>query len=281
MKIFSITICSNEVDIIEDTILHHQSIFDNLYIWNIGIDEHMTSILDRLSNEYDNLYIKNEVRQFSDDLRAELYNEIKGKYSEKDWYYQLDSDEFLHSNIRRFIKEANFISADYLRTNHFNFGFTFEDKKNNIQDYKQLKYYTVAYSEIRAFRNRKDLIWPIDDRSILPLGLIVPINIGYKVYPIFINIYHFPSRSFEQIEKRIKQKIKLVNSIKYKEVEGIDYSKYRMTDPNKLISDCKNLYNSLDDNFNNMPDVFTRLSLLNKFAIIPIFKSFMYKILKR
>lgn len=239
MKIFSITIVQNQEDIIESCIRHHQPIFDDLFIWDIGSTDSTVEVLNRLNNEFQNIHLKFITRNFSDDLRGEYYHEIRNNYSEDDWYYQLDSDEFLYSDIRKIIKNNK--KSGYLRSWHYNFRFTDIDKSNNTKSYQELNYFKMDYSEIRAFKNSVLNDWPINDYRTLPLGNILPINLTKIFNPCYshIHIHHFPNRSIEQIRNRILEKRKLVSGTTYKEVKGINYDKYKVTDIDYFIHNHK------------------------------------------
>lgn len=235
MKIFSVTIVQDQEDIIEENIRHHQSLFDDLYIWDIGSVDSTVEIIKRLSCEFDNVHPKYEKRQFSNDLRGELFGEIKHKYNENDWYYQLDSDEFLYSNIKSIVANANNENKFFLRSYHLNFRLRVDEISTPFINTSSRQYFKVEYSEVRAFKNVNSVKWPLNDRSILPLGNILPINLK-RPHREFVVIYHYPFRSQEQLQKRIESKRKLVEGSSFKEIKGINYNKYKITDINTLIS---------------------------------------------
>ncbi len=245
MKIFSITIVQNQVDIIEDVIRHHQPLFDDLYIWDIGSSDGTLEVLELLSEEFDNIFLKKKTALFADDLRGVYFNEIKYKYTSDDWYYQLDSDEFVKNDVRKTIKLSRLFGATFIKTFHLNFRYTKDDYDKDVRTYKDVRHYKLDYSEVRAFKNRQNLSWPIGERSVLPIGYIVPINLGIPSI-FFLKVFHFPFRSKRQIEKRMKEKIKIVEGNAYEEVKGIRYDKYRHTKIEGLLGnaeDCKVIKN--------------------------------------
>lgn len=277
MKIFSVTIVQNQEDIIEDIIRHHQPLFDDLYIWNIGSEDATTEILKNLESEFSNIHVKNENRSFSNDLRGEYYLEIKHKYTENDWYYQLDSDEFLYTDIKRLISKTKNENIGYFRSWHFNFMYTERDKSKRIHDYKQLHYYSMNYSEIRAFKNSSLLLWPINDFSVFPLGNILPNNLTkkFKCNSQFLTIYHYPNRSLEQIRNRIDQKLKIVNGPIYHEKKNINYRKYKAIDINCFIADHNN---AKDIRVNTTPSRYEKSKVLYKTIYKPLLKNYIAKI---
>ena len=242
MKIFSVTIVQDQEDIIEENVRHHQPIFDDLYIWDIGSSDKTSEILKKLGNEFPNVHVKFEERLFANDLRGELFWEIRENYNENDWYYQLDSDEFLQSNIRPILHKANKRNKQYVRTYHFNFRLRKDDINAPFKNTSSRNYFKVDYSEVRAFKNTNDIQWPLNNRSLMPLGLILPINLK-RPHNEFIKVYHYPFRSKEQLERRIESKRKLIKGPNYKEIKGINYRKYNITDIDTLLSNEQDLRN--------------------------------------
>ena len=277
-KIYSITVVQNQEDILGDVLEYHQKLFDDLYIWDIGSKDNTISIIQNLANKYSNIHLwstKEEV--FSDDLRGLIFNDVREKYDEDDWCYQLDSDEFLKTDLRKLIEKENKKNTGYIKTWHINFQYTFEDRDNNVVSYKELKYYLPNYSEVRVFRNKKELLWKFNDYSMLPLGNILPNNIKH-LSKERITVYHFPFRNLNQLRKRIEEKLKIIKSNKYSELQGIDYSKYKVQNIESLMKrkeDCK-IYNGKQITLN----LNQKYKIVKTTFLVPLTKHLFKKYLK-
>jgi hypothetical protein len=277
-KIFSITVVQNQEDIVGDVIVYHQKLFDDLYIWDIGSTDNTISILENLVEKYSNVHLwSKEKASFSDDLRGYIYNDVRNKYDEDDWCYQLDSDEFLKSDLKKLISVENKKNTGYIKTWHVNFQYTFDDRDNNVNSYRDLKYYLPNYSEVRVFRNKKNLVWKLNDYSMLPLGNILPSNFENSAKKRII-VYHYPFRSLNQLKKRIDEKLKIIKSDKYVELSDIDYRKYKVQSIETLMKkkeECE-VYNGNPIKLNPIQ----KFKIIKKTFIVPLSKHLLKKYLK-
>ena len=142
---------------------------------------------------------KQDGKVFSEGLRAEVFNEFRHLAEEGDWWLQLNADEFYDNDPHEFLgrvpSQHNFvwgITIEFYITQEdlqqIDFSLPFEAVR------PMLKYYNVTWSEPRAFRHRKGLVWSPEWAWPRHAGLVATERLKFK---------HYPYRSPQQIQLRL------------------------------------------------------------------------------
>jgi len=196
-KVHCITLCKNEVDVINVCLSQAIKWADYIYVYDGGSTDGTWEVVKRL-NHPAIIPWKQDSKVFREGLRAEVFNEFRHQSSKGDWWLQLNVDEFYVGNPRIFFsrvpRRQDFvwgIMAEYALTEKditsIDFSLPFE------QVMPLLRYYYVAWSEPRAFRYRDGLIWNEDWAWPQHAGVIAKGRIVYK---------HYPCRSPKQLQVR-------------------------------------------------------------------------------
>lgn len=199
LKIHSICLVKNEVDIIEYCLQQASHWSDYIYVYDNGsIDGTWEKVLSMQSEQI--IPWKQDDKPFQESLRGEVFNEFKDRANPGDWWCRLDADEFYVQSPKKFLANVN-------PFNHVVWGIAIEyyltHKDIDSVDFKQpidniisaLRFYKAENSEPRFFRHRKGLVW---DSSAWQwpkhMGIVNQERILYK---------HYKYRTPEQIQKRL------------------------------------------------------------------------------
>lgn len=197
-KIHCIALTKNEADVIGYCLTEAAQWADYIYVYDGASTDGTWEVVKSL-NHPRIIPWKQDGKVFKEGLRAEVFNEFRRLSSEGDWWLQLNVDEFYPENPRTFFRRIpgnrNFIwgtNIEYYLTERdidgLNFDLPFEQIK------PQLRYYKVTWSEPRAFRYRKRLVWSEDAAWPWHPGLVHRERIIFK---------HYPYRSPRQIQMRL------------------------------------------------------------------------------
>jgi hypothetical protein len=196
-KIHCIALCKNEADVIGFCLSEAAKWADFIYVYDGGSKDDTWEVVKNLKNPRIVPW-KQDGKVFKEGLRAEVFNEFRCRSREGDWWFQLNVDEFYPENPRIFLsrvpKRQHFVwgtMVEYVLTEkdmaEINFSLPFEQIMN------RLHYYHVCWSEPRAFRYRKGLIWNDDSAWPRHVGVVAKERIIYK---------HYPCRSPRQLQAR-------------------------------------------------------------------------------
>lgn len=197
MKIYSVSIVKNEVDIIGQMLDSACEYADKVIVYDNGSSDGTWEIINQRANDQI-IPFKQDHKPYSDGMRAEVFKAFKDELSSNDWWVIQDSDEFFETNPRIFLNEnrgdyhhVNGCKVDFcFGPNHsgegFGEGFKFDRSQMNY-------FYKTAWSEPRMLLNRSGMIW--NEKEVWPRYMGVSCD---RV----INIRHYPQRSPSQIIKR-------------------------------------------------------------------------------
>ena len=203
MKIFSILVFKNEVDILQYTI-------DKALVWSDYI-----LIVDNMSNdgswELINKIYQNNPKiliwgqyggEFTNTIRQMVFNHYQRLMHYGDWICRLDADEIYIDNPKDFLTALP-ATCDCIYNKSFQFYFTEKDYEyelaNGYQNFdERLKYYLPNHSEIRFVKYcpysywLQNMDWPHS-----------------RLYPaaMCIRLKHFQYRSINQIKNRLYDRI--------------------------------------------------------------------------
>jgi hypothetical protein len=196
----------NESDIIGQTLKAATDWCDFIYVYDNGSDDTTWEQVWDLSKDCPQIVpYKREDKPFRDSLRAEIFNTYRKRARQGDWWCRLDADEFYIDNPRVFLGQ---VPGKYtvVWSASLSYYFTDRDLERFRQDpslyaddvpvEQKCRYYINHWSEPRFFRYEHNIVWE---------------NGGYparmswaRVYPARIRLKHFPYRSPQQIDKRLR-----------------------------------------------------------------------------
>jgi glycosyltransferase involved in cell wall biosynthesis len=202
MKIHGICIIKNEADIIEETLTKSSRWCDAIHVFDTGSTDDTWELVNTLAQRFNNLHpYKKEVRPFRDELRAEVFNDIRHTASRGDWWCRLDADEVYIDDPRQFLAGVP-ASHHAVFSASLQYYFTERDLASYEADpdaflarpvEEKLRYYDCNWSEARFCRHRPRLKWS---------GTSWPSHMGLA-HPRRIRIKHFQYRSPGQIRTRL------------------------------------------------------------------------------
>lgn len=204
MKIHSICLVKNEIDIIAQSLKAATEWCDFIYVFDNGsTDGTWETVLD-LSTDYEQIIpYKQDNCPYTNGLRGQVFNHFRGNSSSGDWWCRLDADEFYIDNPQIFL--AN-VPQEYQLIWNASFQYYFTDKDLTLYNQnpflyaddvaigEKCRYYLNNWSERRFIKYHKNLIWGRNDGW--------PQNLGTS-YPVRIRLKHFQYRSPQQIQKRL------------------------------------------------------------------------------
>jgi len=132
-----------------------------------------------------------------------------------DWIIRIDADEFLESGINGMtlkdaITQVDAEGYNLIQFNWFDFCMTDDDNEDAKSVKEKFPYYTYS-SDFKYSAWKFSLGIDVEWSPHLP---VFPEEITYKIYPKKFPIRHYPYRSKEQVEKKIKGKIRGIDNSK-------------------------------------------------------------------
>lgn len=202
MKIHGICLVKNEADVIEETLTKSARWCDAIHIFDTGSGDDTWERVASLAAKLPNIRpYKKEVRPFRDELRAEVFNDVKRTACAGDWWCRLDADEIYIDDPRKFLAE---VPACHHAVFSASCQYYFTEK--DVESYEadpaaflgrscedRLRYYECNWSEVRFCRHRPKLKWS---------GSSWPTHMGLA-HPRRIRLKHLQYRSPEQISARL------------------------------------------------------------------------------
>ena len=197
-KIHCIALTKNEVDVIGLCLTKAAIWADNIYVYDGASTDGTWDVVKSLDHPRI-IPWKQDGKVFKEGLRAEVFNEFRHLSAEGDWWLQLNVDEFYPENPRDFFSRVplahNFVwgtNVEYYLTQKDIQELDFSQPFEHLQS--ALHYYKVFWSEPRAFRYRRRLVWKTDWAWPRHPGIVAKERIVFK---------HYPYRSPQQIQMRL------------------------------------------------------------------------------
>jgi glycosyltransferase involved in cell wall biosynthesis len=208
MKIHGLCIVKNEADVLQETLTSALHWCDHVYVFDNGSDDGTWELVKELANQHPQIVpYKQEDVPYCEGLRADIFYAFRSKAGPRDWWCQLDADEFYIDDPRVFLAKI----PDRFRTvwsASFEYYFTDRDValyQQNPAGYfaipvqERLRYYLNNWGELRFFRHSDDIVW---DRT-QQRGTVPAFLYWAPAYPVRIWLKHYQYRSPEQIERRL------------------------------------------------------------------------------
>jgi glycosyltransferase involved in cell wall biosynthesis len=198
MKIHSICLCKNEVDVIEECLREATRWSDRIYVYDGASTDGTWERVQAIQNEQIIAW-KSDSAVFREGLRAEVFAAFRSDAREGDWWCQLNGDEFYVEDPRAFLQRIP--ASDHVVWGvNVQFYLTDTDVANGTitgefaKDRPNLRYYKAACAEPRFFKYRERLVWKDTDAWPEHVGLV-------HAQPLYFR--HYPYRSPQQIQTRL------------------------------------------------------------------------------
>jgi glycosyltransferase involved in cell wall biosynthesis len=212
MQLIGLCVTRNEADIIGFSLRHASRFCDAIYVLDNGSTDGTWEIVRRIARE-NSAIVPFERKEcvFARGLRAYVHDKVRARYSEKDWFMFLDSDEFLEEDPKPLLSWCNERSYDHVFALQAHFYIVQEDLDKGwfhgngpIQSFEELpQHYRINNREPRFFRNGH-VDWPIYNPDQTFANIHFP-TIG-RACPRMVVNRHYQYRSKRQIEERIEQR---------------------------------------------------------------------------
>lgn len=208
MKLYGICLVKNEGDIIEQCLTHALQFCDRIFVIDNGSSDGTWEIVQSLAQKHDQIVPHSQILdRYREGIRTLVYNEYNQKLTDEDWWIRLDGDEFLYTDPRSVMADANKAKADFIKAWQAQFYYTDIDHqawlagKDNSQQsiFERRRYYQVDWREYRLFRNQPNVFWDENISQNWPHGLTT-------VHKQMIFNRHYQYRDPDQIKRRLAQR---------------------------------------------------------------------------
>jgi len=210
MKIFSITMVKNEIDIIETFVRYHAQLLDGMVILDNGSTDRTVGVINKLINEglpISLLFDDNPSYDQSSIMTSMLYSTLK--QFKPDYVLPLDVDEFLITSKDESVRSV----------------LNKQLKQNSLFFLRLLTYvptesdYSAEANPLKRIIHRRDMQYNYDEKVLIPASIAlahgvtitqgnhdiegVPDDAVDKTHLEELSLAHFPIRSKEQFESKI------------------------------------------------------------------------------
>jgi hypothetical protein len=198
VKIHSICVVKNEGDIIEHCLKESLKWSDVIYVYDGESRDETWEVVRRFPSDRVVAW-KQDGKTFQESLRAEVFNEFRGRAAAGDWWCHLDADEFYPTDPKRFLAAVPSryhvvwgVAIEYYLTHDDIASLDFDAPIETLLD--SIRWYAVNNSEPRFFRHRPRLTWPVTTGWPIHMGVPCPERIPYR---------HYKYRTPTQIQRRL------------------------------------------------------------------------------
>ena len=180
---------------------------DKVFVLDNGSSDDTWAIVEELGRARPREVIPFAVdtRPFERRMRGLMYDALRSELTDRDWFMQLDADEFLLEDPRRVLTRANAKGHNRVRTWQAQFQFTDldlarwesgrEDRNAPIESRRH--YFVVDWRETRLWQNRPDQPWGTSNRSTVP-------GFADRNAPWSLVNRHYQYRDPDQIQRRLE-----------------------------------------------------------------------------
>ncbi len=233
-RIHAVCLVKDEADVIAQALLHASHFCHKIYVFDTGSSDDTWQRVQAIDNGIV-VPLWQAAVPFYDGLRAQVYNAVRHLCKEGDWFFILDSDEFLAADPRPTLYRADQIGAEQINTLQYNFYYTERDWQEHLegQDSRQRpiadrrRYYRFTNIEQRLFRIGAKTVWSEAIDADHPRGYMMPKNQGrrkLKVAPWRLANCHYQYRDPEQIQTRllVRRKARIDNPNNFVHYKPLD-----------------------------------------------------------
>jgi len=217
-RIYALNLVKDEADIIGLCLRHASRFCTKIFVLDNGSTDGTWEILQDLAGELPAVELLGRKEElFAQGFRALMFDRTRHVYQPGDWVLVLDSDEFLQTDPRPYLRDhvspeiecIELFFAQFYVT-HGDLGTDwFEQGPTPIGSFEELpRHFRIDHAERRLIRYRHDLEWPIrnEDGAYRQLGF--PVNIRRKIRPGLV-ARHYQYRSREQMQRRVRQRARV------------------------------------------------------------------------
>ncbi len=208
----------DEGDIIAQNLRHHLAWADAVHVLDMGSLDDTWDIVQSIAREDPRVRpIAYEPLRYSDGLLAYLFDRARAHFRDGDWIARPDADEFFEIAPPRFVRERLEWGETQVRVLMHEFVLTradvaaWESGRESIADRarpiheRRLRYYLDPYPEVRLFRYRRGMRWPITRMSPWHPGLM-----AYERIPV----RHYRCRDVAQVRVRCAVRRAMVGEVR-------------------------------------------------------------------
>jgi glycosyltransferase involved in cell wall biosynthesis len=195
----------NEEDCIAEVMQEHAKYFDKILVLD-GSSDNTPEIIRSFKNV---VYFAKDQDvlpgiKIRDGARQVLLAEAQKRFGYDGWFTLLHGDEIFHDSPNTTLIAAEKAKVDKVHWYAMQFFLHTSDQTKKFAEHESLqnrvRWYCPGFMEIRQFRNKKGIFYPLDQHGCLfPKGLNARINSKFPVYK------HYAYRSLEQVTKKILQ----------------------------------------------------------------------------
>lgn len=198
VRIHSICLVKNEVDIIAHCLERASRWSDHIYVYDNGSSDGTWETVCSLASDRV-IPWRQDALPFRNDLRNKVFNEFVHRSSPGDWWCRLDADEFYIDDPRSWLRGVRpchhvvwGVAVEYYLTQTDIEKIDFSAEIAEVLP--DIRHYRVVNSEPRFFRYRRGLSWDGEQAWPRHMGLAHPDRIPYR---------HYKYRSPAQIALRL------------------------------------------------------------------------------
>jgi len=204
VKLYALAVFKDEADIIEQSLRHALGFCDAVVVLDNGSTDGSWEIVESLAHEHPGRLVPFGVdtRQFSDNMRHLMYDELRLQLGPDAWFMQLDAAEFLLDDPRPFLQRCNATGIGRVRTWQAQFQLTDidlaeyeagrDDRGRPIAERR--RHFVVDWREDRFWRNEPDRVW---------VGIRTTPDFDAKIARRTLVNRHYQNRDPAQIQARL------------------------------------------------------------------------------
>lgn len=211
MKLRGVCVCTNESDVIQDSLRHAAQFCDEVYVYDLGSTDGTVELVREIEDDkirlFDSVKLPfHEARHA--DVWFSLWAERPSDFGPDDWYMIIDSDEFLIRDPRptlssfayRFCDKQLVAKVDGVFTDDDYRAWESGDRRGCLE---RLHHVRLNDCEPLFFRCGPNPEWPRERDAFYKIGCKIPPQCRRSGWTIMLT-RHFPYRSPEQIERRLR-----------------------------------------------------------------------------
>jgi len=231
-KLYAICLVKNEDDIIGQTLTYATQYCNKIFVIDNGSTDQTWDIVQDLGGLHPQIVpFAQKDEPYDEGLRWFAYDAHHQELTEDDWWLILDSDEFLAEDPRAVISQAMKERTDIIKSWQIQFYYTEKDYEAWMADrdnrdlpiFVRRRYYRIDWQEPRLFRNqlKRHVIFRqsklLTDSALW--GTAVE-RIQGRVSSRRIFNRHFQYRDPEQIEQRLRLRLKTLRGFRHVKTAG-------------------------------------------------------------
>lgn len=207
MRFHALMLVRDEADIVEQCLTSASTWCDAIYVYDTGSTDGTWELVLAAARQNSCVVpVGREAVYYTEGLRGFLFNQVRNRATDGDWFVRLDADEFYPILPPNFVKERLRSCESLICNQTYEFRLTIEeaevccspsnvlvDRKRPIQERRRF-FIPLEYAEPRMFRYRRTMRWSPHQYG--------PWNAGYAARER-IPVLHYPHRDPIQLKARL------------------------------------------------------------------------------